>query len=44
MANRYKDTSIRIDEKKNRYYTNTQYPEIPPSINDIYVKQNQEID
>ena len=38
MANRYKDTSIRIDEKKNRYYTNTQYPEIPPSINDIYVK------
>ena len=37
MANRYKDTSIRIDENKNRYYTNTLYPEIPPSINDIYV-------
>ena len=37
MANRYKDTSIKIDENKNRYYTNTLYPEIPPSINDIYV-------
>jgi len=37
MANRYKDTSIRTDENKNRYYTNTLYPEIPPSINDIYV-------
>ena len=37
MANRYKDTSIRIDENKNRYYTNTQYPEIPANINDNYV-------
>lgn len=37
MANRYIDTSIRIDENKNRYYTNTQYPEIPTNINDVYV-------
>lgn len=37
MANRYNKTPIRVDEKKNRYYTNTLYPEIPPSINDIYV-------
>ena len=37
MANRYKNTPIRVDEKKNRYYTNTLYPEIPSSINDIYL-------
>ena len=37
MANRYKDTSIKIDEKQNRYYTTTLYPEIAPSINDIYL-------
>ena len=37
MANRYNKTPIRVDEKKNRYYTNTLYPEIPPSINDIYL-------
>jgi hypothetical protein len=37
MANRYNKTPIKIDEKKNRYYTNTQYPEIPPNVNDIYV-------
>ena len=37
MANRYNKTPIRVDEKKNRYYTNTQYPEIPISINDVYM-------
>ena len=35
MANRYKDTSIKIDEKQNRYYTTTLYPEITLNINDI---------
>ena len=37
MANRYENTPIRVDENKNRYYTNTLYPEISPSINDIYL-------
>jgi nucleoid-associated protein YgaU len=37
MANRYNKTSIRVDENKNRYYTNTQYPEIPPNVDDVYV-------
>jgi len=37
MVNRYNKTSIRVDENKNRYYTTTLYPEIPPSINDIYL-------
>ena len=37
MANRYKDTSIKIDEKQNRYYTTTLYPEITLNINDIYL-------
>ena len=37
MANRYKNTPIKVDEKKNRYYTNTQCPEIPSNINDVYV-------
>ena len=37
MADRYNKTSIRVDEKKNRYYNNTQYPEIPANVNDIYV-------
>ena len=37
MADRYRNTPIRVDEKKNRYYTNTVYPEITPSVNDIYL-------
>lgn len=37
MANRYNRTPIQIDENKNRYYTTTLYPEIPPNINDIYL-------
>ena len=32
MANRYKNTPIKVDEKKNRYYTNTTYPEIVPVL------------
>ncbi len=37
MANRYENTNVRVDENKNRYYTTTLYPEIPPSVNDIYI-------
>ena len=37
MANRYRNTPIKVDEKKNRYYTNTTYPEITPNVNDIYL-------
>ena len=37
MANRYENTPVRVDENKNRYYTTTLYPEIPPNINDIYL-------
>ena len=37
MINRYKNTPIRIDKNKNRYYVSTRYPEIPPSISDVYV-------
>ena len=35
---RYRNTYIRKDENLNRYYTNTLYPEIPPSLDDIYVR------
>ena len=37
MVNRYRNTPIKVDEKKNRYYTNTTYPEIIPNVNDIYL-------
>ena len=37
MANRYNRTPIQVDENKNRYYTTTLYPEIPPNISDIYL-------
>ena len=37
MADRYNKIPIRIDEKKNRYYTTILYPEISPSIDDIYL-------
>lgn len=37
MPNRYRNTPIKIDEKRNRYYTNTIYPEISPSVDDIYL-------
>jgi len=36
MANRYRNTPIRVDENKNRYHTSTLYPEISPNVNDIY--------
>jgi hypothetical protein len=37
MTNRYNKTSIKVDGNKNRYYTNTLYPEIQPNVNDIYM-------
>ena len=35
---RYRNTFIRKDKNLNRYYTNTLYPEISPSLDDIYVQ------
>ena len=37
MINRYSKTKIKRTSKSINYYTNTLYPEIPPSIDDVYI-------
>jgi hypothetical protein len=37
MINRYSKTKIKRTSKGINYYTNTLYPEILPSIDDIYI-------
>ena len=37
MINRYLNTPVKRDNKGINYYTNTLYPEIQPSVDDIYV-------